>query len=134
MRLVVDTSIIFSLFKSSSFTNKLLQDNKLRLFAPKSLSEELFKYSTLISAKSGISEDRVLNDIALLSKLIDFRTPSQSSLETADKLISHKTDVPFLALALELRIPIWSNDAHFKEQSSIRVFTTEELSAFLTSA
>ncbi len=36
------------------------------------------------------------------------------------------------SLALN-KCPIWSNDPHFKEQSLVRVFTTEELVEYLKS-
>lgn len=58
MKLVVDTSIVFSLFKSNSFTNKLLKENKIELFAPKELIEELSKYSKLICSKSRITKEK----------------------------------------------------------------------------
>jgi len=132
MKLVIDTSIVFSLFKSDSFTNRFLQNNKLELFAPETLLEELNKYSNLISIKSEVAENKVKEDINLLPRIINFRTPSEWALKTAEKSIAHRGDSHFLALALELKIPVWSNDAHFKEQILVRVFTTRELSDFLT--
>ena len=37
-------------------------------------------------------------------------------------------DVPYLALALKLNIPIWSNDKELKEkQKHVRVYSTPEL-------
>jgi predicted nucleic acid-binding protein len=36
-------------------------------------------------------------------------------------------DSLFLALAMSLNCPIWSNDEHFKRQSSVKAFTTREL-------
>ncbi len=133
MKLVVDTTIVFSLFKANSFTNKLLKKYKIELFDPSELIEELSKYSELICSKSDISKEKFLEDISLLSEseIIKLKNALSSFEEQADKLISHKTDVPFLALALELNIPVWSNDPHFKEQSEVPVFTTEELSKFL---
>mgnify|MGYP001558440413 CR=1 FL=1 len=131
MKLLVDTSIVFSLFKSNSETIKLLKEYKFELFSPKELIDELFKYSNLICSKSKISKELFLEDISLLPELIELKNPSQAFKDEADKLISHKTDVPFLALALELNIPIWANDKHFKEQCSAKVFTTEELKEFL---
>lgn len=131
MKLVVDTSIVFSLFKSNSFTTKLLKEYKIELFAPKELIEELSKYSELICSKSKISKQSFLSYLDSFSENIELKRPSQVSLSKADKLISHKTDVPFLALALELNIPLWSNDLHFKEQSLVKVFNTEELKKFL---
>lgn len=127
MKLVIDTNIVFALFKSNSFTRKLLKKYKIELFAPKELIEELFKYSKLICSKFKITKEKFLEDISLLSEFIEFKTASQFFEDKADKLISHKTDVVFLSLALELKIPLWSNDSHFKEQSLVKVFTTEEL-------
>ncbi|MBI4116889.1 PIN domain-containing protein [Candidatus Pacearchaeota archaeon] len=127
MELVVDTSVVFSLFKSDSFTNKLLKEYDLTLFAPEELIEELSKYSEIICAKSKIAKEKFSEDVSLLSKFIELKNSPRSFEDKADGLISHKTDVPFLALALELNIPIWSNDPHFKEQSSVEVFTTKEL-------
>lgn len=131
MKLVVDTSIVFSLFKSNSETIKLLKEYNFELFSPKELLEELLKYSDLICSKSNISKELFLEDVSLLPELIELKTSSQTFKDKADKLISHKTDVPFLALALELNIPIWSNDNHFKEQCSAKIFTTKELKRFL---
>jgi len=131
MKLVVDTNIVFSLFKRDSFTNKLLKEYKIELFAPNKLIEELYKYSKLICSKSEITKEKFIEDVSLLSKIIELKNTSQFFEDKADKLILHKIDVPFLALALELNIPIWSNDLHFKEQSSIKVFNTKELKRFL---
>ena len=131
MKLVVDTSIVFSLFKSASFTTKLLKEYDIELFAPENLVKELLKYSELICSKSGISKEKFLKDLELLPELIILKNSSQPFKDNAFKLISHKEDAPFLALALELNIPVWSNDEHFKEQSEIKVFTTEELKEFL---
>jgi predicted nucleic acid-binding protein len=130
MKLVVDTNIIFSLFKSDSFTRRLIKENNLQLFAPEEIIEELRKYSDEICRKAKIEKKKFLEDIILLNKIIEFKKPSESSLEFAKGLISDKADEVFLALAIELKIPIWSNDYHLKEQISIKVFTTPELACF----
>ena len=36
-------------------------------------------------------------------------------------------DTPFLAFALQMGCPIWSNDHHLHQQSKITVYNTEEL-------
>jgi len=131
MKLVVDTNIVFSLFKRDSFTNKLLKEYKIELFAPNELIEELYKYSELICSKSKIAKEKFSEDISLLSEIIELKNASKFFEDKANELISHKIDVPFLALALKLNVPIWSNDLHFKEQSSVKVFNTEELKRFL---
>jgi predicted nucleic acid-binding protein len=40
-------------------------------------------------------------------------------------------DAPFLALAMMLDSPIWSNDGHFKRQKAVKVFTTKEILSLL---
>ncbi|MCP5104970.1 MAG: hypothetical protein GY950_16405 [bacterium] len=38
-----------------------------------------------------------------------------------------KKDAPFVALALKLKIPVWSNDLHFKKQKKVMSYTTDEI-------
>mgnify|MGYP001574587806 CR=1 FL=1 len=131
MKFVVDTNIIFSLFKSKSYITELLNELNLELFSPKDLLNELNKYSETICSKAQISTKEFKFKLSLLPELIEFKSPSEDYRLEANKIISHKTDVPFLALAMELNIPIWSNDKHFKEQDKVKIFTTEELSSFI---
>ena len=133
MKLVIDTNIVFSLFKSNSFSNKLLREYNLELFAPDNLIVELEKYADLICSKSGLSKEKFFDNILSLSNIIYLKNPSNYFIEKARSLVKHEGDIPFLALALELNIPIWSNDEHFKEQCLVKVFTTEELKSFLDS-
>ena len=82
---------------------------------------------------NGISKEKFLEDVSLLSEVIELKDTSLDFENRAKSLISHETDIPFLALALELDIPLWSNDPHFKQQSLVKVFTTEELIKVLSS-
>ncbi|MEW6499155.1 MAG: PIN domain-containing protein [Cyanobacteriota bacterium] len=52
-------------------------------------------------------------------------------LKRALELSPEQEDAPFLALSLAMRIPLWSNDKALKKQSTVRVFSTEELSKLL---
>lgn len=36
-------------------------------------------------------------------------------------------DAPFLALAMQLGCPVWSNDRHFQRQNEVRVYTTRDI-------
>src|SRR4030042_4076550 len=131
MEFVADTNIIFSLFKKDSFTRKCVRKHNLQLSSPEEqLSKELDKYSKEICSKSKIPTKSFNRVKELVFKLILSKEPSKDSLSKASKLISHKSDIPFLALALELNIPVWSNDSHFQEElvkNAIEVFTTEKL-------
>lgn len=62
------------------------------------------------------------------------KTEFENFLLPAKALTSDKDDTEYLALSLALnKVPIWSNDAHFKEQSAIKIFTTKELVNYLKS-
>jgi len=108
--------------------------NHLKLFSPDWLTKELDKYAEEICSKASLPIESFNEVKESVLKLISIKEPSKESLSKAAKLISHKSDVPFLALTLELNIPIWSNDLHFKEESVtdvIKVFKTIELKDLL---
>ena len=48
-------------------------------------------------------------------------------MKDALSLAPHSEDAPYLALALCLKIPIWSNDGGFQEQRKVKIYTTAEL-------
>jgi predicted nucleic acid-binding protein len=52
-----------------------------------------------------------------------------SSFKDAYEIMKNidEKDTPFLALALQLKCPVWSNDKHFKKQSIAEVYTTEKI-------
>ena len=45
----------------------------------------------------------------------------------AKQHVPDPADAPYVALALHLKIPIWSNDAPLKTQDRIVVYTTQEV-------
>jgi len=45
----------------------------------------------------------------------------------AKKISPDPDDIQFLALALKLKLPIWSEDRALQRQSLVKVFTTSEL-------
>jgi len=36
-------------------------------------------------------------------------------------------DVPFIALALKMDVPIWSDDKHFEEQNKVKILKTRDI-------
>ena len=134
MKLVIDANIAFSLLKKDSFTRRLAHKHSLDLYSHKFILEELEEHSDELCELLKISKDKFVRIKEILSRLINLSEKvSQQQLNRARELISDSDDKQYLALALKLRIPIWSNDEHFKEQSVVRVFTTDELNDFLES-
>lgn len=133
---VLDTNIVFSALLKDSAARKIILSDTFDLFVPEFLFTEIKKYEEVILKKSGM-EKRNLEILLLLlqshisvipfSKFSDFLEEAEKEMENIDI-----KDAPFLALALKLKIPIWSNDLHFKKQRKVESFNTVEImSSFL---
>lgn len=134
MRFVIDTNIAVSLLKKDSFTRDLAKRHALELFSHPFILNEFDEHSEEFCSIIGISEDKFERIKEILSKLVNLeKKVSPQQLNRARSLISDPDDAPYLALAVKLVADVWSNDPHFKEQSVVRVFTTEELNDFLES-
>ena len=132
MRLVTDANIAFSLLKKGSFTRKLAKKHSLDLYSHKFILEELEEHSDELCRLLNISIDKFERIKEILSKLINLKVKvSPQQLNWARLLITDPDDALYLALALKLNCPIWSEDLHFKEQSVREVFKTKELKEFL---
>ncbi len=125
MKLVADANVLFSLINTSTSSSKLVKLHNIKLFSPSFALAELAKYKSVIEEKSGASFNEVKD---LLKQQVNFVKESEFSLlfKQFEEFIDEK-DIPYLALSFSMRIPIWSNDPHLKQQSSTVVLTTEEL-------
>ncbi|MEK6850545.1 MAG: PIN domain-containing protein [Nanoarchaeota archaeon] len=125
MKLVADANILFSLVNPKTSASELVKLHNIKLFSPSFAFGELAKYKSEIEKKSKISFDKTKET---LKQHVSFIKESDfSPLFKQFKDFIDEKDIPYLALSLSLNLPIWSNDPHLKQQSSIRVFTTEEL-------
>ncbi len=52
-------------------------------------------------------------------------------LSEAKEIAPHKKDVPYFTLALAFNAGIWSDEKAFKNQTRVKVFSTEELKKIL---
>ena len=127
--LVVDTNILLSALLKPSTTQKLLFSDKIRLFAPEFSLREIEKYSIEFAKRMGKTRLEFKLAVSLITSNVQF-VPEQEYKkfeEQSKKLLSDKKDWPFMALALSKKIPIWSNDKGFKQQTKAQVFTTSQL-------
>ncbi len=133
MKFVVDTNILMTFFWENSFTKGLLIDQDLEFFAPEYALEEINRNASEIMKKTGISLDKfkeLRKDLAMCVEFIPLGEYSKF-LEKVSSIIN-KEDVDFIALALKLKFPVWSNDRQFKKQRFVKVFTTEEIIKMLS--
>lgn len=130
MKFVVDTNVLFTFFWKNSFTKGLLVDQDLEFFAPEFALEEINKYSNEILEKTSISLEKfkeLRTDLAIFVEFIPLEEYKQFLPEALSLIPLYPDDADFLALALKLKLPIWSNDSHLKRQSKVKVYSTSEL-------
>jgi predicted nucleic acid-binding protein len=131
MKLVADANILFSLARPDSVASRLVTDYRIKLYSPRYVLSEIAEHKEEVSKKTGQPYDKI---IERLKDLVDYAESEEykALMSQAGRVLKDAEDAPYLALALKLRVPIWSNDRHLKEQEKIPVFSTKELVELLT--
>lgn len=134
--LIVDASILFSFFNSSSARRdifKKLLDNECKFISPDFMLTELFNNKLKIMKFAKISESEFAEIFSELDK--DVKTFKKGEYEEfiskGEELAPHIKDVAYFALALSKKVAIWSDEEAFKKQSLIDVFNTNQLDKLL---
>ena len=134
IRLVADTNIMISaLLRDDSFHAKLIKSGHFDIYYPDYGLKEIDGYRTYIISKrkkkaQWLAFDYALRFILESVNMVPSELYSQKMREAYDlmKKIDEK-DTPFLALAMQLGCPIWSNDSHFKKLVGFEVYTTKDI-------
>ena len=132
MELVVDANILVAGFLRAATTREMLLDERLTLWAPEYalLETQRILLTPRIQRKFGkLSPDQVKLALTVITAGIQVLpdTTYRTHLPEAKALAADLADAPYLALALHLNLPVWSNDALLKEQQSVVVYTTREI-------
>lgn len=129
MDLVVDASVRFSAAIKDSATAELLLRDDLPLHAPEYLFDEFEKYrETLLERthRSGHDFDRFVVILKGRISLASRDTFAAHEAQTRD-ISPDPGDVPYLALALSLDAPLWSDDEALQQQADVVVLRTADL-------
>jgi predicted nucleic acid-binding protein len=132
MELVVDANILLAGFMKAAVTRELLLDARLKLHAPEYLIYETRKHlleNTNFRKRIGLSAKQIEEIWFILTQNIESHaaTDYQKTYFLALKIAPHPEDAPYLALALNMGFPLWSNDKGMKIQDGVKVFTTQEI-------
>jgi predicted nucleic acid-binding protein len=131
MRLVVDANRLFAALIKDSTTRRIVIEEHHNLYVPEFILEELFKHTKEIQAKTGLTENLIrkkIDELFVLGEIsIITSAETRPFLGEAQRICPDKKDVPYFALALKLRCPIWSEDKELKKQERISVLSTKEL-------
>lgn len=128
LRLVVDANILVAAFLKAATTRNLLLDYRLKLYSPDDLLVEAQKVlrgrlSKRWSSKPGFDFDEIFSALTSGIRVIP-KSDYQDYIGRAFEIAPHAEDAPYLALALHLSIPLWSNDEGMKNQSLVQVFSS----------
>ena len=129
MLIVADANELFGAIISRSKTLELFLDSNLEIVSPKFILDEFNKYKKLITEKSGLTEKEVFSFLFLIKpKIKFFKTDDfKDFLKEAKSITPDPNDVEYIALALKLNCPLWSEDKSLKKQGKVRVLSTSEL-------
>ena len=134
IRFVVDTNVLISaLLKDDSITSRLLRSNASSYYYPWDDLTEINYYKEYIISKrakhlqTGSFEHAlqfILGSINIVPSEMYF-----SRIKEAFQLMKDRDpkDTPFLALALQLGSPLWSNDKHFQDLPEVIAYSTGAL-------
>ena len=133
MEFILDANPLFSALIKDSFTISVIVSEDVELYAPEFLLDEFLEHKEEILTKAKRTK-KELNELVSDLKSIIHIIPKKEFelyLEEAGTLISDEDDIPYLALALKLNIPIWSNDKKLKKQNRVNVYSTKEIKDML---
>ena len=122
----VDSNILISaLLKGKVYPLiKKLRRQGIKFISTKANQKEVLKYLPFTAEKLKLEIDFIKLTFSLLP--VEYLEPSKKFLEKAKGIIGDPDDVPLLAIALEHKIPVWTNDKDF-ENTGIELITTEEM-------
>ena len=134
MKLVIDTNRIIASLIKNSLSRQIINHPFLEFITPDYTLQEITEYETMIRGKAKLTHEEFSLLLSLIFEKITI-TPKEEYedfLDAAKTLIDDVDDVPFVALALAIKVDgIWTDDTHFKTQKQLTVFRTKELALVL---
>lgn len=129
MELVADTNCLISALIFPGKSREIICSFGISLYAPEEIISESLAHKEEIIQKSGISSEDfdLLFNILLSNIKITPEISYRDFKEQAKRLVTHIEDSPFMALALFIHIPIWSDDKDLKKQNIVKIISTSEL-------
>lgn len=128
MRLVADANVLLSAVIGGRARVVLEHPGVAQVVAAEATLAEVKEYAGHLAKKKRLALDVVLLTLAVLPVTVVERAAYASAIPEAKRRIAHRDpdDVEVLALAIELGLPVWSNDRDFDE-TGVEWYTTAEL-------
>jgi len=126
--LVVDTNLIFAaLIPRASKIREILFDTRFTFYSPNFVITEIYTHKEKLIRYTKLNEQEFylyMNEIVERITFVPIGYISKESRQKAYDLCKEVDlkDIPFVALAIELKIPLWTGDKKLKEGLSIKGF------------
>jgi predicted nucleic acid-binding protein len=128
VRLAADANVLLSALVGGRARLVLTSPLITEVLTTEKTLAEVEEYAIVLGRKKKIRDDVLLLALAALPVTVAVPSEYTASLRRARRRIARRApdDVDILALALQLNIPLWSNDRDF-EGTGVELFTTEGL-------
>jgi predicted nucleic acid-binding protein len=128
VQLVADANVLLSAVIGGRAALALRHDKVEQVFTPAAAYDEVFEYLPSLAKKKRLDLDTLLLACAALPVIVVERSEYQNKISIANRRIGKRDpeDVDVLALALSLKLPVWSNDNDF-ENAGVEWYTSAEL-------
>ena len=128
MRLAADANVLLAAVIGGRSRLVLNHPKVQEILTTEHTFSEVEEYAPILAAKRGIPVDVLILAVAALPVTIVETTCYERKLPDARRQIGDRDpdDAELLALALQLKIPVWSNDKDFTS-AKVERFTTEDL-------
>lgn len=128
MRLAADANVLLSALIGGRARLVLVSPRIAEVLTTEKTFAEVEEYAFVLGRKKKIDTDVLLLALAAMPVTILGQSNYIASLPRARRQIARRDpdDVDLLALALELKIPLWFNDRDF-ERTGVELLTTEDL-------
>jgi predicted nucleic acid-binding protein len=126
--LVVDTNLVFSaLIPRASQIREILLENDMEFYSPNILISEIYKHKDKLIKNSKLTESEFYIYFDGIIEKIKFIPTEFIALENRQKAydLCHDLDIkdtPFVALAIELSVPLWTGDKKLEDGLRLKGF------------
>jgi predicted nucleic acid-binding protein len=126
-KLAADANVILSAVAGKAALRVFLKE-ELEIITTEFNIEEVNEYFSVMSEKYDLSKEILESQLKLLPLKVFSSAHYADFLSKARKKMSGKDqdDVELLALALRMKIPVWTNDRDFRN-TGVQTYTTAQL-------
>ena len=128
VRVAADANVLLSAILGGR-PRLILEDSQVQeIFTTENTIAEVREYAVVLAKKRELPADILLLAVASLPVTVVNQPAYERSLSEARGRIGKRDpdDVEILALAMQLKIPLWSNDNDF-EDAGVQRYTTKDL-------